>query len=102
MSEIDSETMKILVPGAVLEPSGDHPGWSWGLWGRFLRILARFGGDFWRSWGENGPKMDARWAKSAASCAHDGHLGVTLKAFWVVLGPLVVTFFAIFAKMAEV
>ena len=92
-------------PGALWRP----PGWFWGLWGPFLRFLARSGGDFWRSWSEDGPKMDARWAKLAASCGQDGpwwrqdgHLGFSLKGFWVVLGSLVVTFFAIFGKMAEV
>ena len=71
-SKIDPETMQKSgfrgCPGALWQRSG----WSWGVWGSFLRFLVRCGGDFWRSWGEDGPKMDARWAKLAASCAQDG------------------------------
>ena len=81
--------MKIQAPGAVLEPSGEPLGG--------LGVC----GDFWRRWSQDGRKMGQvgsnlrpRWAMMA----QDSHLG----AFWVVLGPLVVTFFAIFAKMAEV
>ena len=63
----DPENMELLVPGAVLEPSGD-PLAGVGVSGG----AARLGGDFWRSWGEDGTKMGARWAKLAASCAQDG------------------------------
>ena len=41
-------------PGALWRP----PGWSWGLWGRFLNFLPRFGGDF--------------LAKLGRRCAQDG------------------------------
>ena len=40
-SKIDPETMQKSgfrgCPGALWR----HPGWSWGVWGRFLRFLAR-------------------------------------------------------------
>ena len=92
----------------LLEPSGDPLGGLGVSGGRFLRFLVRSGGDFWRSWREDVPKMDARWAKLAASCAQDGPwwrqdrpLELSLEAFGV-LGAFLVTFFAIFAKMAEV
>ena len=60
-SKIDPEIMKILVPGAVLEPSGDPLGRLGALFNDLVEIF-----------GEDGPKMDARWAKLAASCAQDG------------------------------
>ena len=67
-SEIDPETMKIQGPGAVLEPFGDPQG--------RLRVSGGASSDFWRDlveiFGEDGPKMDARWAKLAASCGQDG------------------------------
>ena len=67
-SEIDPKTMKFLIPGAILEPSGDPLGGlgvSGGASGDFCCDLVEI-------FGEDGPKMDARWAKLAASCAQDG------------------------------
>ena len=56
-------------PGALWRP----PGWSWGLWGRFLRFLARFGGDFWRRWSQDGRKM--------------GQVGSKLRPRWAMMAP---------------
>ena len=71
-SEIDPKTMKILIPGAILEPSGDPLG-GLGVSGcaslDFCRDLAEI-------FGEVGAKMGSRWTqdgrKLAASCAQDG------------------------------
>ena len=45
---------------------------SWEPLGRFLGSLARFGGNFWRSWGEDRRKMGEVGAKLAASRVQDG------------------------------
>ena len=58
-------------PGPIRRSSG----WSWEVWERFLRFLTRFGGDFWRSWGEaDGPKM--------------GQVGSKLRPRWAMIAPI--------------
>ena len=56
-------------PGALWRP----PGWFWGLWGPFLRFLARSGGDFWRRWTQDGRKM--------------GQVGSKLWPRWAMMAP---------------
>ena len=56
------------------------------VWGRFLRFLARCGVDFWRSSGEDGPKMGARLRQDGPSWALDGHLEATWGAILVIFG----------------
>ena len=85
--------MKILVPG-----------WSWGLWRHFLRFLARSGGDFWRSWGEDGPKMDARgrsWQQVAAKIGHDSAKMTVLGSVWQLLGGSWEHFWLLFSRSLE-
>ena len=67
-SEIDPETMKIQAQGLSLSPLAT-PWVVLGSLGALLEISAAI---WWRFFGEDGPKMDARWAKLAASCAQDG------------------------------
>ena len=67
-SKLNPETIKIQAPGAVLEPSGDPLG-RLGVSGG---VSSRFGGDFWRSWGEDGRKMSEVGARMASSRVLDG------------------------------
>ena len=76
-SEIDPQTMKILVPGAVLEPSGDLTSWvvleslgalleiSGAIWWRFLAKLGRRWAQDGRKMGQVGSKLRSRWAMIA-------------------------------------
>ena len=88
-------------PGALWRP----PGWSWGLWGHFLRFLAWSGGDFWRRWtqdgrnkGQVGIKLCPRWATIAPRLPCWGEFG----SFWEGPGSIFgYSRFAIFGKMAE-
>jgi len=61
---------KILVPGAVLKPSGDP---LVGSLGALLRFLARSDGDSWRRWAQDGHKM--------------GQAGSKLRPRWAMIAP---------------
>ena len=62
-SKIDPKTMNIVVPGAVLEPSGDPLGG--------LGVSGGASSDFWRDlveiFGEVGAKMGPRWGQDGPS-----------------------------------
>ena len=62
-SEIDPETMKFLIPGAILEPSGDPLGG--------LGVSGGASSDFWRDlveiFGEVEAKMNPRWTQDGPS-----------------------------------
>ena len=74
-SEIDPETMKILIPGAVLGPSGDPLGGlgvSGGASGDFccdlVEIFGEVGAKMVPRWTQDGPS----WQQVAPKMGHDG------------------------------
>ena len=88
-SKIDPETVKIWVSGAgLLEVPGKM----------FVEIFGELAAKISPRWTQDGPS----WQQVAPKMGHDGAKMAISAAFWGVLGPLVVTFSAIFAKMAEV
>ena len=76
------ETMKILVPGAVLEPSGAPQGG--------LGVSGGASWDFWRDleeiFGEVGAKMGPRWSQDGPSWQHDSAKMTMLGSVREVLG----------------
>ena len=104
-SEIDPETMQKSgfrgCPGALWR----HPGWSWGVWGRFLKIWWRFLAKLGRRWAQDGRKMGQvgsklrpRWAMMAPRWPSWAQFG----SFWGVLGTFPFSFFASIGQIAEV
>ena len=56
-------------PGALWRP----PGWSWGVWGRFLKIWWRVLAKLGRRWAQDGRKM--------------GQVGSKLRPRWAMMAP---------------
>ena len=88
-SGIDPKTMKILIPGAILEPSGDPLGGlgvSGGASGDFccdlVEIFGEVGAKMGPRWTQDGPS----WQQVAPKMGHDGAKMAILGSVWQLLG----------------
>ena len=81
--------MKILFPGAVLEPSGDplgglgvSGGASKDFWRDLVEILGELGAKMVPRWTQDGPS----WQQVAPKMGHDGAKMAILRSVWELLG----------------
>ena len=86
---MDPQTMKILVPGAVLEPSGDPLG-GLGVSGGasedfccdLVEIFGEVGAKMGPRWTQDGPS----WQQVAPKMGHDGAKMAILRSVWELFG----------------